>query len=147
MQIINLIGHIGRDAETKRIGERDYLSFSVACTEKRNNEESTSWYSILYPFQETLLPYLKKGQQVFVSGKLKASIYQNNNSFGIDLSVFANTLQLCGSKKEETAPVTTNQAVVSNPGSNAVPSYETVAPQPSSPFPPQQNDPDGDLPF
>ena len=102
MQIINLIGHIGRDAEAKHIGERDYLSFSVACTERRNNEESTSWFSILYPYQETLAPYLKKGQQVFVSGRLKAGIYQNQQSVGIDLSVFAQTLQLCGGKKEET---------------------------------------------
>ena len=162
MQIINLIGHIGRDAETKHIGERDYLSFSVACTEKRDSEESTSWYSILYPFQEALLPFLKKGQQVYVSGRLKAGIYQNQQSFGIDLSVFAQTLQLCGGKREGSA--TGNQApygqtVVSNPGSNAVPSSETVAQDPSlggfgnyaqenmaSPFPPA-NDEDSGLPF
>jgi single-stranded DNA-binding protein len=105
MQIVQLIGHIGRDAETKHIGERDYLSFSVACTDKRNNEEQTSWYSILYPLQESIAPYLKKGQQVYVMGRLSAKIFQSNNSFGIDLSVFAQTLQLCGGKKEEaTAP-------------------------------------------
>jgi len=162
MQIINLIGHIGRDAEAKHIGERDYLSFSVACTEKRNNDESTSWYSILYPFQEALVPFLKKGQQVYVSGRLKAGIYQNNNSFGIDLSVFAQTLQLCGGKKDEST--TSNQApygstVAETPGSNAVPTQQTVAPDPtlggfgnyaqenmSSPFPPA-NDEDSGLPF
>ena len=104
MQIIQLIGNLGRDAEVKHIGERDYLSFSVACTEKKSGEETTSWYSILYPYQESLLPFLKKGQQVYVSGRLKAGIYQNQQSFGIDLSVFATTLQLCGSKREESTP-------------------------------------------
>jgi len=104
MQIIQLIGNLGRDAEVKHIGERDYLSFSVACTEKKSGEETTSWYSILYHYQESLLPFLKKGQQVYVSGRLKAGIYQNQQSFGIDLSVFATTLQLCGSKREESTP-------------------------------------------
>jgi single-stranded DNA-binding protein len=156
MQIVQLIGHIGRDAEAKHIGERDYLSFSVACTEKRNNEESTSWYSILYPLQESIAPYLKKGQQVYVMGRLSAKIFQSNNSFGIDLSVFAQTLQLCGGKKEETtAPAAspagqTNQApfgstVAGNSvAGNPVPSYQTVAP--TSPFPPEEEK-DQDLPF
>ena len=139
MQIINLIGHIGRDAETKHIGERDYISFSVACTEKRGNEENTSWYSILYPYQEAIIPFLKKGQQVFVMGKLSAKIYQSNNSFGIDLSVFASTLQLCGGKKEEST--TSNQApygetVAPTAASNPVPTHETVAQPAVSPFPP-----------
>lgn len=171
MQIINLIGHIGRDAETKHIGERDYISFSVACTEKRGNEENTSWYSILYPYQEAIIPFLKKGQQVFVMGKLSAKIYQSNNSFGIDLSVFASTLQLCGGKKEEST--TSNQAtygstVAPSAGTNAVPSSSTAkpatVPEPSltafgnyaqenmtSPFPPpvdeNGNEKSDDLPF
>ena len=104
MLIIQSIGNLGRDAEVKTINDRQYLSFSVASTEKRNNEEQTTWLSILYPYQESLLPFLKKGQQVYVSGRLKAGIYQNQQSFGIDLSVFATTLQLCGSKREESTP-------------------------------------------
>jgi single stranded DNA-binding protein len=158
MQIVQLIGHIGRDAETKHIGERDYLSFSVACTEKRNNEEQTSWYSILYPLQESIAPYLKKGQQVYVMGRLSAKIFQSNNSFGIDLSVFAQTLQLCGGKKEEaTAPAAspagqTNQATYGSTvagnsvAGNQVPSYQTVAQQ-DAPFPPQENEDSDGLPF
>ena len=101
MILATIIGNLGRDAEVKPINDKQYLSFSVASTEKRNNEEVTTWVSVLYPYQESLLPYLKKGQQVFVSGKLKAGIYQSQNTFGIDLSVFAQTLQLCGGKKDE----------------------------------------------
>jgi single-stranded DNA-binding protein len=104
MILATIIGNLGRDAEVKPINDEQYLSFSVASTEKRNSEEATTWVSVLYPYQESLLPYLKKGQQVFVQGRLKAGIYQSQNTFGIDLSVFAQTLQLCGSKKEESAP-------------------------------------------
>lgn len=104
MIITQILGNIGRDAEVKPINDKQYLSFSVASTEKRGNEEQTTWVSVLYPYQETLLPYLKKGQQVFVSGKMKASIYQSQNNIGMDISVFAQTLQLCGGKKDAAAP-------------------------------------------
>lgn len=155
---VQVIGNLGRDAEVKPINDKQYLSFSVASTEKRNNEEVTTWVSVLYPYQESLLPYLKKGQQVFVSGKLKAGIYQSQNTFGIDLSVFAQTLQLCGGKKEETTvPAAspagqTNQApygstVAGNSvAGNQVPSYQTVAQQ-DAPFPPQENEDSDGLPF
>ena len=166
-----ILGNLGRDAEVKTINDKQYLSFSVASTEKRNNEESVTWVSALYPHQEALLPYLKKGQQVFVSGRLKAGIYQTQQSVGIDLAVFANTLQLCGGKKEEST--TSNQApygsiVAPTAGTNAVPSSSTTkpatVPDPSlaafgnyaqenmtSPFPPpvdeNGNTKSDDLPF
>ena len=144
---LSILGNLGRDAEVKTINDKQYMSFSVASTEKRNNEECTTWVSVIYPYQEALQPYLKKGQQVFVSGRMSAKLFQNQNSFGIDISVFANTLQLCGSKKEEST--TSNQApygqtVASTPGSNAVPTSETVAQQERTPFPSEEPT---DLPF
>lgn len=147
---INALINLGADAEVKTINDKQYISFRGASTEKRDGKDEVTWLSILTSYNDKLLPYLKKGQQVFVSGKLKASIYQNQQSVGIDLSVFAQTLQLCGNKKEESG--TSNKTpygstVASTPGSNAVPTNETVAPQQASPFPPQQNDTDQDLPF
>ncbi len=141
MILASVIGNLGRDAEVKHIGDKDYISFSVASTEKQGEQEQTTWVSVLAGNNPNLLPFLKKGQQVFVSGRLKAGIYQSNNSFGIDLSVFAQTLQLCGYKKEESA--TTNQApyghtVSSTPGSNAVPTTETIGQQERTPFPPEE---------
>lgn len=150
MILASVIGNLGRDAEVKHIGDKDYISFSVASTEKQGEQEQTTWVSVLAGNNPNLLPFLKKGQQVFVSGRLKAGIYQSNNSFGIDLSVFAQTLQLCGGKKEETATI--NQApygstVTATPGSNAVPTQQTVLGGPQTPpFQPQAND-DDPLPF
>lgn len=59
IQII-IIGNLGRDAEVKRIGERDYISFSVASTGKENGEEVTRWISVLAGNNPNLLPYLKR---------------------------------------------------------------------------------------
>jgi len=140
---VQILGNLGRDAEVKTINDKQYLSFSVASTEKRNNEESVTWVSVLYPYQEALVPYLKKGQQVFVSGRMKAGIYQNNNNIGMDISVFASTLQLCGGKKEETQQP---QQVVQQAAPAAQPTSPTsVCPQQYDDYgqPMQSND----LPF
>ena len=144
MLIAQIIGNLGRDAEVKHIGDKDYISFSVASTEKQGENETTTWVSVLASNNPNLLPFLKKGQQVFVSGRMKAGIYQNQQNFGIDISVFAQTLQLCGGKRDE-AP----QQVPSTTPVQSV----AVSQQPSpTPFPPpvdEDGNPKGpdDLPF
>jgi len=143
MILATIIGNLGRDAEIKTINDKQYLSFSVASTEKRNNEEQTTWVGILYPYQESLVPYLKKGQQVFVSGRLKAGIYQNQQSFGIDLSVFAQTLQLCGGKREESQQAQEPQQLQTKTAMPAMPPYIPLQ-NPESPAFQEQND---GLPF
>lgn len=66
---LSVIGNLGRDAEVKHIGERDYIAFNVASTEKENGEEVTRWNSVLASNNQNIIPYLRKGQQVFVSGR------------------------------------------------------------------------------
>lgn len=158
MILASIIGNLGKDAEIKKINEKEYLSFSVASTEKKGEQEVTTWISVLAGNNPNLLPYLKKGQQVFVSGRMSAGIYQSNNSFGIDLSVFASTLQLCGGKREESqqtqqqAPSQSNgitgTTTVSQPGSNGLSTGQTVIypDREPSPFPPV-DDSDSGLPF
>lgn len=150
MILASVIGNLGRDAEVKHIGDKDYISFSVASTEKQGEQETTTWVSVLASHNPNLLPFLKKGQQVFVSGRMKAGIYQSQQNFGIDISVFASTLQLCGGKREETQPQSalsqnngmTGTTVVSQPGSNGLNTGQTV-----SPFPPAEEETKDDLPF
>jgi single-stranded DNA-binding protein len=143
MLLLSILGNLGRDAEVKRIGDKDYISFSVASTEKQGETENTTWVSVLASHNPNLLPFLKKGQQVFVSGRMKAGIYQADNKIGIDVSVFAQTLQLCGSKKEENQqpqaqPAATPQQTVIYPDRNPVP--------PAFPPTPPDDDDNG-LPF
>ena len=144
MILASVIGNLGRDAEVKHIGDKDYISFSVASTEKQGEQETTTWVSVLASHNPNLLPFLKKGQQVFVSGKMKAGIYQSQQNFGIDISVFAQTLQLCGGKKEETQQQVAQPAYSGNPA----PSAQQAAQQPPAPFPPADNsEDDSGLPF
>lgn len=141
---LNLLGNLGRDAEVKTINDKQFLSFSVASTEKQGETETTTWVSVLCSHNPNLLPFLKKGQQVFVSGRMKAGIYQSQQNFGIDISVFAQTLQLCGGKREESQQQTPQPAYSGNPA----PSAQQAAQQPPTPFPPADNsDDDSQLPF
>ena len=65
-----VIGNLGKDAETKTIGERQYIAFRMASTAKRKDGDKTTWVSVMYRYNDRLLPYLKKGQQVFVQGDI-----------------------------------------------------------------------------
>jgi single-stranded DNA-binding protein len=144
MILAQVLGNLGRDAEVKRIGDKEYISFSVASTEKQGEQENTTWVSVLSSNNPNLLPFLKRGQQVFVSGKMKASIYQSQNNIGMDISLFAQTLQLCGAKREEQTPPSSGSLGVQP----KQPTFSSVAEpqQPSSPPPPAEENKD-DLPF
>ena len=146
---LNILGNLGRDAEVKHIGDKDYISFSVASTEKQGETENTTWVSVLCSHNPNLLPFLKKGQQVYVSGRMKAGIYQSQQNFGIDISVFAQTLQLCGGKREETTtPAVSTAGQSSQPTPAATPPFAQTAAPASTPFPPADNsDDDSGLPF
>ena len=152
MFIAQILGNIGRDAEVKTINGKEYISFSVASTEKENGEDVTRWTSVLASFNNrNIVEYLKKGQQVFVSGRYSDKMYTHQSGVGIDRQIFAGTIQLCGGKKEETqqdkpAPSMgngmTGTTAVSQPGSNGMSTGQTV-----SPFPPMVEKEETDLPF
>lgn len=144
MILASIIGNLGKDAEIKKINEKEYLSFSVASTEKKGEQEVTNWISVLAGNNPNLLPYLKKGQQVFVSGRMSAGIYQSQNTFGVDISVFASTLQLCGGKREEQTTVST-AGQSSQPTPVATPPFSQTATPASTPFPPTSPVDDSDL--
>lgn len=132
----NCILNIGADAELKTINDRQYITFRGASTDKRKDQTDTIWVSVLLSSQnDNLLQYLRKGQQVFVSGRMTAKIYQSQQSFGIDITVFANIVQLCGSKREDQTPPKTSTNQTSTP-------QDPQSPQ--SPLTPQTP---SDLPF
>ena len=96
MKSVSLIGNIGNPAQVRVTSEgKELVSFSVATT---NRDKSTTWFSIVGRNSEKLLPYLSKGRQVYVHGDLDVSLYKGN----IDLSVFADRIELCGKGDNDT---------------------------------------------
>lgn len=68
---ITIIGHLGRDPETKQLGDNSVTNFSIAVTEKRKGKDPlTTWYDIAAwnKTGEFAQNYLKKGSAVMVVG-------------------------------------------------------------------------------
>lgn len=96
---LQIIGNLGADAVEKEINGKKYISMRVASTTKKGQQERTTWVSIMYYFNERLLPYLKKGTQVFASGEMNVGTYTNRDGVTqVDVSLWANVLQLVGGK-------------------------------------------------
>lgn len=97
-----IIGNIGNDAEIKKINGKENVSFNVAHSERYNGTENTTWVSVLMGGNGgNLVQYLKKGEKVFVRGRLSVNQYQDKNGqWRVGLNIYATEIQLCGSKKD-----------------------------------------------
>ncbi|CAN5758742.1 single-stranded DNA-binding protein [soil metagenome] len=112
MAKIMLLGNLGRDPETRYTPNgRMNVSFSMATNRKWTDQqgqpqERTTWFRVTAwgKLAETIDKltqdgYVSKGSQVFVSGRLETSEYQDSNGVSrTSLEVTADELQLTGSR-------------------------------------------------
>lgn len=102
-----LIGHLGGDAEIRYTGSgMAVLNFSMAATERVKGEDKTEWFrvAIFGKFAEAMEPYLKKGKQVYIEGRLQTNEWQDKNGNNrFSLEVVANTVQILGKKDDNPA--------------------------------------------
>lgn len=113
MQRIEIIGHLGNDAEIKDFNSNQVINFSVAVSETYTNKENvkvsqTTWYECAKWGNNTAIaPYLKKGTQVYISGKPSARAWQKDDGTLVsNLGITVNQIQLLGSKQENTSSST-----------------------------------------
>lgn len=102
-----MIGSLGKDAITKDVNGKQVINFSVAHSEKwkdnqGNLKEKTTWAEAAYWTDKTgLLPYLKKGQLVYVEGTPEADAYMNkDNQASATLRIRVSNVQLLGGSKD-----------------------------------------------
>lgn len=75
MNRIEIIGFLGQDAEVKETSNNQVINFSVAVDDSYKNKagekvEKTVWFECARWGNNTqMAQYLKKGQQVFITGK------------------------------------------------------------------------------
>jgi single-strand DNA-binding protein len=75
MQKVQLIGHIGKDAESRMTTNgNEVTSFSLATNYRLGTEDHTTWWNIQIwgDRGKKLAPHLTKGKQVYVSGDVKS---------------------------------------------------------------------------
>lgn len=99
LQKIEIIGSITADAElkTSRSGNQ-YTGFRVMVSETYGEEKRTTFYDVAFQ-RNGLVGYLKKGRQVYVSGRLSLSAVCKDDKAYLNAFINANDVELCGSRE------------------------------------------------
>ena len=81
-----LVGHLGKDAETKFTPSGTSLTrFGVATSRRWKDQQSgewkeeTDWHNVIMWKSENFAPYLTKGKQVYVEGRLQTRSYEDKD--------------------------------------------------------------------
>lgn len=139
--VFSFTGTVGRDAEVRYTQSgMAVLSVNVANNVGFGDKQQTLWIRVALfgkRAEGQLQNYLKKGQQVFVSGELTQNEYKaNDGGVKIGLELTANIIDLVGRKSEF--------------GANQASSAQTARPRQDVPNRPSDNfeEPyDTDIPF
>lgn len=106
-----LLGHIGKDAETKFTPSGVAVcTFSIATNRRWKDQasgeykEETDWHNCVLWRSEKLAEYLKKGQQVYLEGRLQTRSYESNGVKKWTTEVIVSDVALCGGKGQSTRP-------------------------------------------
>lgn len=99
LQKIDLIGNLVADAEIRSGKDgNEYISFRVAASENSGDEKRTTFYEVSC-HKSGVIEYLKKGQQVFVSGRLSLSTNCKDGKSYYNAYVSARDVILCSSPR------------------------------------------------
>lgn len=105
---LQIIGNLGKDATTSNVNGKNVINFSVCHTEKYkdnqgNQQSKSTWVEAAYWTDKTgIVPYLKKGTQVYVEGQPEVKTYQTNDGRqGASLSLRVGQVQLLGGGEKQ----------------------------------------------
>ena len=81
-----LVGHLGKDAETKFTqGGTPVTKFTIATGRRWKDQQSgewkeeTDWHNVVLWRAENLANYLLKGKQVYIEGRLQTRSYEDKD--------------------------------------------------------------------
>ncbi|MNK05012.1 Single-stranded DNA-binding protein [compost metagenome] len=140
-----LIGNLGKDPEVRRLENGAVVaSFPIATSETYTDrttgerKDNTDWHNIVVwrGLAEVVEKYVRKGQKIYVEGKLKTRSWTDQNgATRYTTEVVADELTILTPRNDQEKPM--NQAT---------PPYPTEEPQNPSPMN-LDIDPNDDLPF
>ena len=146
-----LIGHLGRDAETAYTASQVAVTkFSVATSRRWKDQqtgewkEETDWSRVVLWRGENVAPYLTKGKQVYVEGRLQTRSYDDKDGKKVwATEVIADDVILLGGRGDSAPSDDYSQ----EPAMRSAPrSRPAAAPVASAP-PPPEGITDDDVPF
>ncbi len=151
-----LIGNLGKDAESKFTPNgTSVATFSIATSWRQKDQQTgewtdqTDWHNIKLWKSENVVPYLTKGTQVYVEGRLHTRSYEKDGKKQYFTEVIAEELILLGGRRGEAAGAGEySQQPVSMPRSAQRPAGAAAAPAAPAEEPGfDQGITDDDVPF
>jgi single-strand DNA-binding protein len=102
-----LVGRLGKDAESKFTPSgTSVATFSIATSWRQKDQqtgewkEHTDWHNIVFWRAENVAPYLTKGAQVYIEGRLQTRNYENKEGRKVYVTeVVAEELILLGGRQ------------------------------------------------
>ena len=105
---LTAIGHIGKDAIINQVNGKSVVNFTVAHSERFKDaqgvqKERTTWIDCSYWSEKAgIVPYLKKGVQVYIEGQPDVRAYTtNDNQARASLVTRVSVIQLLNSKQQD----------------------------------------------
>ena len=104
---LQVIGNLGKDCVVNNVNGKNVINFSVAHTERFKDSQGmqkdrTIWVECAWWTDRVgIVPYLKKGTQVYAEGQPDIRTYQTQDGKqGASLTVRIQNVQLLGSRTE-----------------------------------------------
>lgn len=141
-QQIILHGNLTRDLEIRQVGEHSVAQTSLAVSEKFRKQdgttgENTEFFELEIWDKTAVFQFLTKGVQILIVGKVRTEKWQDQNGQNRERKkVRVETIQLCGSKPQNSAPA----PQAPQPPQGYAPQYapQPQYQQPAYPQPPAQ---------
>ena len=116
---VMLIGNLGKDPETREMGDGTKMAkFPIATTETYKNRQgekvsNTEWHNIVLwrGLAEVAINWLKKGDSVYIEGKLKTRSWEDENGvkkYATDIQ--ADNLSMLGSRRDNESQYQSNSS-------------------------------------
>jgi single-strand DNA-binding protein len=120
-----LVGNLGKDPEVRYLeGGTAVANFPIATSETYKDRSSgekktiTEWHNIVVwrGLAEIAEKYLKKGNQVYIEGKLRTRQWQDKDgSNRYTTEVVGENMQMLGGKRDDSTPSNTNSPTSNEP--------------------------------
>jgi len=116
---VMLIGNLGKDPESREMGDGTKMAkFPIATTETYKNRQgekvsNTEWHNIVLwrGLAEVAINWLKKGDSVYIEGKLKTRSWEDENGvkkYATDIQ--ADNLSMLGSRRDNESQYQSNSS-------------------------------------
>lgn len=98
---VMVLGNLGRDPELKEKGETKWVNLSVATTDGYGDKQTTEWHNVTAfgKVAENVAKYKKKGDTVFIEGRLQTDTYEKDGEKRYATKIIASSIQFVGGKK------------------------------------------------